>query len=462
MKKHSILLFFFLILSPFFLKAYGQRVVYHEYPRICPRSDIYEVKIEGKKVDVYDATESSFVSFESNDAVDVEIRVSEKFRNLNIKPFGLEIEPEIDGQTIRFKLPPTKKVFVESDLGEDLFIYGNAIETDKPDPDAPDVKYFKSGQVYEVGTLILKENETLYIEGGAVLRGQVKATQANNVTIAGLGVIDGGYFKGMRGVRPRTVLIEDSRNTNIQDIIIIESQAWVITLYYCEDVIVDNVKEIAYDHGSDGVDIVSCKQVHVKDCIIKNDDDVIVIKAFKNRYKKYSDIIQNTHLEGVEDVLVSGCILESNEGGEIFEIGQELVTESIKNIKYIDCDVLGTHNHAGVFGIHNSDGAHVTNIVYENIRVDHFYEKLVDFKIIETRYTEEDERGTISNVFFKDIFVNISRYNPGYSISIMLGHDKEYNISNVTFDNLQFNGKKITSADEMTLLTKYVEKLTFK
>lgn len=437
-------------------------VILHEYPRICPQSDLYKVNIDGQNAFVYDATKASFVSLENNRSVEVEIHVNKPFHSVRILPLNLGIKPKIDGQIIKFSLPPAAKVYVESDLDEHLFIYGNAIETNKPDPNDPKVKYFKAGQVYEVAELVLENNETIYIEGGAVIRGQIRATRANNIKIDGLGVLDGSFYKNQFDLRPRTVLIEDSRDINIKGLIIIESQMWVVTLYYSEGVNIDNIKEISYGGGTDGIDIMSCKKVHINNSILRNGDDVIVIKAHKDLYKKYSEIVQNKHLVGVEDILVTGCSLQTNLGGHVFEIGHELIENPIHNIRFVDCDVLGAHDHGGVFGLHNADGAHISNIVFENIRVDHYYNKLIDMRIIKSRFSSEEKIGTADHILFKDININASRYNQGYSISLIGGYDKDHKISNITFDNFRINGEKVTNVDQLELFTKHIENLEFK
>lgn len=436
--------------------------ILHEFARICPQSEIYDVKVNGRDAFVYDATRASFVSLESNEPVEVEIRVAKAFKRLRILPLRLGIEPETDGQVIRFTLPSAERAYIETDLNEHLFIFGNRIVTEKPDPNAPGVHYFEGGQVYEVDELVLEAGNTLYVDAGAVIRGQVRATRANDVTLAGLGVIDGSYYAGERKVQPRTVLIEDSRNTTIRDLTIIESQVWVITLYYCEDVVVDNVKEISHGYSTDGVDVVSCERVLIENSLFRNDDDCVVIKAFRDRYKTYSPIEQNTHLKGVHHVLVRGCELQTNLGGHVFEIGHELMADSISNICFEDCDVLGAHDHGGVFGLHNADAARVSDIVFEDIRVDHYYNKLIDMRILKSRYSRAEETGTAENILFKDIDITVSEVNVGYSLSFIAGWDEDHPIKNVTFDNFRMNGEKITHADQLDLFTKYTENIVFK
>ncbi|NJK86230.1 MAG: hypothetical protein HC906_09920 [Bacteroidales bacterium] len=149
-------------------------------------------------------------------------------------------------------------------------------------------------------------------------------------------------------------------------------------------------------------------------------------------------------------------------GGQALEIGHELRTSTIKNVRFIDCDILGVHGYGGVFGIHNADRATVTDILYENIRVEHHYNKLIDMKVVKSMWGKDEERGQIRNIVFRNIDVAISQYNPGYSPSLIGGFDSKHTVENVTFENFRLNGKLVRSADELDLYVKQAHKITFK
>ncbi len=433
-------------------------IVKYEYPHICPASKDYKVMINGEELFVYYTSAGSFVAFESKEEVEVEIWTKTPVEDANIAPNRLDIEPEFKEHAITFTMPAPEKIMVEIEGMEQLFIYANDIEENKPDPEDENIHYFKGGQIYEVGELVLNDNETVYIEGGAVVRGNIRSTSAKNVKISGCGVLDHGYYRGIRP-RPRFVLFEDCQNVTIEDVIMIEPESWMITLYISDGVNINNIKQLGAGHGSDGVDIVGTNNVHVHNSMLRNGDDCIVIKSFKRA--QYAENVLN-EWTGVNNVLVTDCAVQSNGGGQAFEIGHELTRGPIQNIKYQNCDVMGVHGQGGVFGIHNSDHAHIENVMYENIRVDHFYNKLVDLRIVKSRWSHDEERGSAENIYFKDIDVKVSIYNPGYSISLIGGYDQNHRIKNVTFDNFRLDGKKITSADQLDLYLKQAEGVRFK
>ncbi len=458
--KQMILAAFIAVL-PLWLMAQDEEddsgIVTYNYPSICPASSDYQVRVNGKEVFAYYTSAGTFAAFESEVKVNVEVWTRKPAESVNIYPRRYDIEPETEHHRVSFEMPAGAKILVEMDDMEQLFLYANSPEETRPNPDVEGVHYFREGQVYEVGLLKLRDNETLYIEGGAVVRGSIHATSAQNVKIGGRGVLDHSYYKGV-SPRPRFVLFEDCRDVTIRDVIMIEPESWMVTLYHSDGVSISNLKELGAGHGSDGVDVVASKNVHIDNCMFRNGDDCIVMKSF--RREQFVDPVLN-EWDGVSNVLVTRCAVQANGGGQAFEIGHEITRGPVQNIRFDNCDVMGVHGQGGVFGIHNSDDAHIRNILYRDIRVDHFYNKLVDFRIIKSRWTRDEDRGSAENIRLEDIDVAVSIYNPGYSISLIGGYDENHLIRNVVFDNFRMDGKKIRNADQMDLFIKQAEGVVF-
>lgn len=446
-----------LIISLFFGNIHSE-VIHHPYARICPKSDIYQVKIDNKDTFVYHTYCADFVSFEADQAVSVEVQSNKRISDVRILPLQLGIKPNIEGNKLDFKLPQNTKVLVEIAGSEQLFIYSDSIAKDKPDPEASDVIYFKSGQIYEVGQLDIASNQTVYIEGGAVVRGTLFSTSTQDIHITGNGVLDGGYFKRY-GKHSHHIRIQDCRDVLIENIIQTEPPGWTLVLYQSENIKINNIKQLTDGHGSDGIDIVGSRKVLIENSMLRNGDDCIVIKSHKSR--RDPELKQNKH-GGSHDVLVRNCAVQSNMGGQAFEIGHELIYDPVKNIRFIDCDVMGVHGQGGVFGIHNCDGATVSDVLYENIRVDHYYNKLIDMRVIKSRWSKTDKIGHIKNVTLKNIQVTASLYNPGYSISLIGGYDDDHKVKNVTIEDFYINGKKMTNFDQLDLFLKQTENVIIK
>jgi len=430
------------------------KVVCYNYPRLSPKSTDYKVRVNNKDVFVYNTSAAPFAAYGCSGPVTVEIEMPNAAKNVTVNPLKHGIKTIIDGNRVSFQLPKPMSVAIEVNGFPQLYIYANPIDSKTFSVSESNVKYFKAGQIYEVGDLKLKDNETLYIEGGAVVRGCIKASSAKNVRITGYGILDGGYYR--KGIdEERSIVFKECENAVIENIIMIEPSSWMIVVGSSQNITVQNVKQLGFVSSSDGIDIVGSKKVRVTNCFFRNGDDCVAIKSLDlGKYGNFST--------DVEDVEIKGCSFISYSGGQALEIGHELRTGSVRNIRFIDCDILGVHGFGGVFGIHNTDRAIISNILYENIRVEHYYDKLIDMRIIKSRYFKDQERGQARDIVFRNITVTVSPYNPGYSVSTIGGYDAKHLIQNVTFDNFTLNGVKVLNEDQLDLFTKQVSNIKFK
>jgi hypothetical protein len=430
----------------------------YSYPRISPSAKDFKLKANNQSVFVYKTNGGPFASFSCQGTIQLEAELPIGSKNITISPKRLGIAPTINENKISFQIPGPMSFAIMVDGLPALYVFANPIERNAPGPNDEKVKYFKAGQVYEVGQINLSSDETLYIEGGAVIRGSIFASTSKNIRISGYGVLDGSYYVNDDG--HRSILFEDCKNSVIENIIMIEPTSWMIVLGLCENVTVQNTKQLGFISTSDGVDIVGSKHIRVLNSFIRSGDDCIVVKAFD--MSRYQKMLTKNFSADVEDVEANGCTVISHKGGQAFEIGHELTTNSVKNIRFVNCDVLGVHDLGGVFGIHNTDRALISDVVYEDIRVEHYYNKLIDFRIIKSRYFKDKERGRVQQVLFKNIDVTVSQYNPGYSISTIGGYDADHKIENVVFDNFRLNGVKVMHPDQLDLFTKQATGIIFK
>jgi len=436
----------------------GDIVVYN-YPRICPQNIDFKLKAGGKEIFVYNTSAEPFAAFSCNGAVDIEIELPYESDKISINPKKHGIKPVIKGKTVSFQIPGPMLLALEIDGMPKLYIYANPIENSTPNILSPNVKYYKAGQLYEVGELRLKSNDTVYIEGGAVVRGCIRSTSAQNVCVSGFGVLDGSYYSKGEDSH-RSIVFEDCKNSTIENIIMIEPSSWMIVLGKCENINVRNVKEIGMVSGSDGTDIVGSRRIKIENCIYRNGDDCIAIKSLDLR--GHGNDATLDYSQDVDDIEISGCTFIAFRGGTALEIGHELRTSSIRNVRFIDCDILGVHDFGGVFGIHNSDRATVSEILYENIRVEHYYNKLIDLKVIKSMWGKDSERGQIRNITFRNINISQTIYNAGYSMSLIGGYDAQHTVKNVKFENVVLGETKVLNADQLDLYLKQATDISFK
>ncbi len=138
-------------------------------------------------------------------------------------------------------------------------------------------------------------------------------------------------------------------------------------------------------------------------------------------------------------------------------------------IVFEDCDIVRTTHIA--MDIFHGDRATIRNIRFDNIRVelddrqsrpqyqqqrgqvylanagDDYCPNLFAISVVRTHYNRDDDRGIVRNVLFKDITV-IGNHQPSATI---VGQDNDHNVSGVRIENLRFNGRRLSTAEEAAL-----------
>lgn len=292
----------------------------------------------------------------------------------------------------------------------------------------------------------------VHIEGGAIVRGCLRAKGRRGLRIEGYGVLDGSCFgqgDGEKGRKEQCILLEHCQEVVIEGLVLVEPSTWMVVLGCCRAVVVRNIKEIGEVVSSDGIDICGSTDVLVEGCMLKNNDDCVVFKSVGN------------WLGDVERVQVRNCVLLNDRAGNAMEIGFETCAARIGDIVFEDCDVLHVHGHGAPFSIHAGDRATIENVRWENIRVEHYYDKLVDFRVVEARYGRDKEKGRIRNIVLRNITVTKSPFNGGYSTAVIGGLDETHGVENVLFENFVLGGTKVRTPVEMDLYLRFAKDVRF-
>ncbi len=412
----------------------------------------FEVLANGQNIFVYDCEVGSYAIFECVGEIEISIRSAVTVDNLVIRPLRREITPVIEGNEIRFMLNGPQQLYLDFD-GKTLplFLFANPPE-ELPDFDDSSVIAFRAGQVYDAGKITLTSGQTLFIEAGAVVRGTVHAVEADNIRICGNGVID---CSGLKAGYARLIVFEGCKNVKVEGITTVGTPSWNLVFGACENVHVDNVKLIGWVVGSDGIDVVGTRDVRIENSFFRCNDDCVVIKALEKRPNWNWQIGWD---KPVENVLVQGCVLYNAQAGNAMEVGFETQTESMRNITFRDCDVIGAHGDGSVFSIHNGDRALIENILWEDIRVEHFYSLLIDFRILDSRWSYNTTRGQIRNVTLRNIRTNADVFN---TPSLIGGYSEAYDIQDVRIEDFQIGGKPITSSDDLNLFSRHASGIVF-
>jgi hypothetical protein len=419
-----------------------------------PRCSFFQVFANGQPVDVLTVGIASIGRLEMDGPVRIEVRINGPIVRGEIRPRRLGIPIAVVDGRATFTLEKPANVWIDV-AGETtphgtpaLYLFAFGPEEAIPRRDDPDVIYFAGGKIHDPGTINLRAGQTLYIEGGAVVRGLVRAAQADGVAIRGRGILDGTLKPDASLRHRRTVVLEECRGARISDITLIHPTTWMIMLVACQDVNITNLHEVGEVISSDGVDVVGCQGVTIEGCFLRNNDDCVVVKAFDARNGRDDMTVDGGR--DVDGVLVQNCTLWNDGGGNAMEIGFELRTASVRNIVFRNIDVLAAHGPGAVFSIHVGDRATVSDVLWEDIYVEHYWDFLLDFRILASRWSKDTVRGHIRNITLRRITTIADPYN---TPSLIGGYDAEHLVENVRIEQLHIGERPIRSADELHLFT---------
>ncbi len=377
------------------------------------------------------------------------IEYDKKVESVIIRPLSLNIKPEIIDNCVFFEIDKSMNISVEINGSVDDALIIFAEEKSEEEKNENFIKFEKGEHI--IGTILIdKDDTTLYLEDGAVLRGRIQAKSVSNLSIIGNGIITmEDYERSMIEDNTRCVDIIGCKNVTIKGIKILDSCNWSCRITGCDDVDISGVKIIGARGNSDGIDVCGSRNVTVKDCFIRVGDDSLVVKGF------------NTG--NCEKLLFEKCTLW-NDFARPIEVGVELRAEHIRNIVFRDIDII--HNMTGYpcMGIHHGDRAEVSDILFENIRIeDAPGTQLFDLRIVDSAWNKDSKKGKIHDIKFKDIYYIGDEKNI-YSLSNprLQGFNEESNIKNITFENIVINGREATSIEECNLsIYDYVSDVKF-
>lgn len=201
----------------------ADQVVTYPAPAGEPLSGDYEVTANGQNVDVYTARvldppfagkqwdfggPYSFGNFDMAGRATVRIKSPRPLRNTVIRPQAAVANMTVeDDHTLVLTLDGPHKFSVEPDGRKGpLLLFANPLEDNPPQPNAPNVIYFGPG-MHRADKITVGSNQTLYLAGGAVVKGGVWA-QGDNIRIIGRGILDGSDWEWRKGPTPNVIAIQ--------------------------------------------------------------------------------------------------------------------------------------------------------------------------------------------------------------------------------------------------------------
>ncbi|TSA31831.1 MAG: hypothetical protein D4R64_17235 [Porphyromonadaceae bacterium] len=459
--------YFLLIVSLLTIAGcHKSKTILYSAPGPEKKSDDFEMFVNNKPVFVYEARVSkypinqiwpgyqrpldqteiaSFAYFDFDGKVEIEIISKEEINSLDIRPKEYGIIPTITGKSIKIKISKPCQFVVEvNGYHRALHIFANPISILTIDRQNPKVHYFGPG-IHEAGVIKLNSDETVFIDGGAIVYGVIVSENARNIKIAGRGILDAS--KIARHEAPNMISLKHVVNAHVSGIILRDPHIWAVLPGNSDSITIDNLKLIGlWRYNSDGIDIVNSKNVTIKNTFIRAFDDNIAIKGLKGAYDEQHNIIEN--------IKIDNCVLW-NDWGRPIELGLETVVDTMKNITFSNCYI--PHFTWIAIDIQNGDRGYVKDVHFENIFIE---DPILDSITLGTDpmdkkelgktieliikgfdwWTTDTIRGNIINIHFTNI-----RYNSANPTFInLVGYDSAHMVNNIFIKDYFINGIKIT------------------
>lgn len=432
-----------------------------------------ELKIYRVKVDMHDVRLSSMAYFDFEGKVEVEITFPRFFTvyRVDIRPLSLGIEPQIEPKRITFTLdkPADLSVEINRDRFHNLHLFAGKME-EIPDKNAENtlvikgdlsrpgflsdavneqLKQMPEGRtlyveagIYYIGECIwrLPSHTNIYFEGGSILIGGLVLEHGEGLRISGRGMAylaDFARFSSINGLR-----LNHSKDIVIENFMFINPPHYTIALGDCENVEIRNIKTFSCEGWSDGVDMMSCRNVTVEGGFLRTSDDCVAI--YGSRWDNHG---------GSRNICVKDITLWADVAHPLM-IGThgdyEHEGDVIENIVYENIDILEHHEfqaeYLGAMAINAGDKNIVRNITYRNIRIEPFeHGKVLDLQVKWNKdYNPAPGRG-IEGICMEEIYINAG---DGEETSVINGYNEEFMVRDVVIRRMYRNGQRVQSLED--------------
>jgi polygalacturonase len=369
-------------------------------------------------------------NFSCSGEVTIIITATANIDSFLIRPKSRNIIGKVNGRELTLTIPGPQKLYIEINGLPHLAIFANPMEVNPPKKDDPGVIFYGRG-THNPGQIDLKSNQTIYIEGGAIVYANIKGKNLQNVKIDGRGILQGN------------IKISGTTNLSVSGIFIRNTEGWTNTLTDCHKSSYRNVKIFSYEaiYSVDGINPVSCTNFIIDDCFMRCRDDCVAIKSIDKSLR-------------VDSVFVTNCVMVGWACSDGVTLGFELNGGPVENIFVRNCDILyargggRTNGHSG-FSIVCDGPAWVQNIHFEDIRV----EEQVEFKNLEFIVTDGtlygiDPPGHIKGVYLKNI--QWDNHDKPFIIS---GFSSTNIIEDIIFDHCKAGGKVLKEFNDADFRT---------
>ena len=423
-------------------------VVTYPAPSAETLSTDYTVSADRQKVDVYAARvldppfagkqwdfggPYAFANFDVDGPVEVRVTSKRSLRNTVVRPASAEVKLRLDGDnTLILSLPGPRKISVEPDGKRGpLLLFANPLEQNPPKPAAPGLIYFGPG-LHQPGKITVTNGQTLYLAGGAVVKGGVWA-EGQNIRITGRGILDSSDYEWRKGPTPCVVSIRGT-NVEVSGITIRGASHWTIVPRDSRHVTVRGVKLCGSRvQNDDGINPCNSQDVLITDCFIRTDDDCVAMKGLELRGPE----------SNVERVTVENSVLWCDRA-RIFLLGHESRAPFMRGITLRNLDII--HFTMTAFLFEPGEEMRLQEVSIENIRIHgEGQDSLARLKPVVNQYMRTQVPGYVADIHFRNV---VLEGKPGpYRIQVS-GADEQHDVRDVSFENVSIAGVKLADGSK--------------
>ncbi len=518
------------------------KVTVYPFPSKYTRSQIFTVTADGLDVPVRNFMNGTYDDYDYGEftmkkgPVTITVTVPANITSYSITPKKLGIDAKVSGKTLTFTLERDEYLILKINNYKELVLTVDPPETDIPPSSGVGIfnvvsetyradntgKVISTGSlqkaiddasswgtannkagivyvpagVYLTGTIALKSNVYMYLEGGAVLyctgraedyiqrafknsigmpvtqmiyvynskiydpyEDEFKNTEndinSENIKIYGRGTVDArGKHMENEGFLMQTLVAYNCKNFTSDGITYCDTNIWSIIPGCSEDMVFKNLKVLNAIglHENDAIDVDNCKNVLISNAIGIALDDPFSVKTYAGgteMFRSMRDIGS-----GCENVVFEDCLSWTICYG--FKTGQGAGYDQIDIVfrdgVVYDCSV-------GIGVNHKYGGGTMTNITFENIEIEHCtwtngpLQNWMDIECISGSSIEGVD--PVKNVVIK----NIKIYDKGKNQSFITGYSgsayPEGTVNGVYLSDIYMPGSDTpaTTLEEMNILT---------
>ena len=461
----------------------GEVKVYPALPGNLYRSDRYVVSVsqngisqdsyvyfntnplDGDGATQYMSLANHFTTFSFSGEVTVKVTLPLRstITSVEVRPLVKKVSATQNGNVITFNLSSQGNYYLYVN-GEDkhpLFIFANKLEVNPPasagDPNVtylepgnhinssvlPGIYYFKPGlhDIGEKGSAFqnLPSGVTIYLAGGAFVRGRFESTSSGTLTVKGRGVLSGiniphviGLFANFMvdayhgGVIVEGIIISDAPQDNI--VAVATSSA-------------DNVKILSWHWFNEGVGFFG-RSSTVSNSFFKSPEDNILL------FSSNMVVRDNVFYQDGSSPLQFG-----------WNSKVDVTNVTVDGVDIVGCIPGNTYQGPGgyttpnmpIIGLRNNNGANYKGILISNVRCDVKPYMLIFIQLKASYPPGVTGTGGVDGITFRNITIPIQPIIP----NLFDGNGSNPgDIKNVTFENVTIGGVKLTEQNSSNYISR--------